>query len=87
MEDVVRSHPDRLQLRLEIERLRTVRCAIWSIIGLMFFVSVAVIAAMVHYTEQGNADAARLFSGVLVTMFPSLATVMVAVTAIVTRRR
>ena len=42
---------------------------------------------MAYYSGQENMAAARLFSGVLTAMFPSLATVMVAVTAIVNRRR
>lgn len=81
------SRLDRLQLRLEIERLRTVRCVMWSMVGLMFFVSASVIAAMAHYSGQGNHEAARLFNNVLVAMFPSLATVMVAVSAIIHRSR
>ena len=80
------SQQDRLKMRLDIERLRTVRCVMWSMVGLMIFVSAVTIAAMVYYIGQGNHDAAQLLSTVLVAMFPSLATVIVAVSAIVTRK-
>ena len=86
MMENVSSRQDRLRMRVEIERLRTVRCVMWSVASLMCFLSVAMIALMVYYFEQGQPDAARLFGTVLGAMFPSLATVMVAVSAIVSRK-
>ena len=86
MQESATHSQNRLQLRLATERLRTVRCVMWSIAALMCVVSVLLIALMVHYYEQGNADAAERFGTVLTAMFPSLATVMVAVSAVITRR-
>ena len=54
MVENVSSQQDRLKMRLEIERLRTVRCVMWSMVGLMIFVSTVTIAAMVYYIGQGN---------------------------------
>lgn len=86
MAENVSSQQDRLKMRLDIERLRTVRCVMWSMVGLMIFVSTVIIAAMVYYLGQGNYDAAQLLNTVLVAMFPSLSTVIVAVSAIITRK-
>ena len=87
MENVHHSQLDRLQIRLAIERLKTVRCVMWSLTSLMIFVSVVLIGLMVFYREQGDMDTDQLFGSVLTMMFPSLSTVMVAVTAIVGRSR
>lgn len=87
MENVAHSQQDRLKMRVEIERLKTVRCVMWSLTSLMILVSVVLIALMVYYREQGDMTTTQLFGSVLTVMFPSLSTVMVAVTAIVGRSR